>query len=181
MNADDLASIAKTIRANLQIQPGERLYTVVDACQDTALVAMAQKQYRQPIRMLFQGAAAKHMGDFAPYLIPIDLETDYLEQWVARWGKNVGVLLKSSAPLNDIHTHLRMIFVVTDESGQEHFFRFYDPRVLRLYLPTCKSHELHKFFGPVSVWYSQGDTEDFLSFRQHDAELATLSTRLLSF
>ena len=131
MNADDLAVVVKAIRENLEIQPGESLFTVVDACQCFELITTAQKQYHQPASTLFEGVAAKHMGNFAPYLISIDLETDYLEKWVSHWGKNVGVLLKSAAPLKDVHAHLREIFVVKDESGQEYFFRFYDPRVLR--------------------------------------------------
>ncbi|MCF6281484.1 MAG: DUF4123 domain-containing protein [Candidatus Polarisedimenticolaceae bacterium] len=28
-------------------------------------------------------------------------------------------------------------------------FRFYDPRVLRLYLPTCTGNEAKQFFGPI--------------------------------
>ena len=41
------------------------------------------------------------------------------------------------------------IFNVADEDGQTFFFRFYDPRVLRAFLPTCSPSQLTDFFGPV--------------------------------
>lgn len=34
-------------------------------------------------------------------------------------------------------------------------FRFYDPRVLRLYLPTCTSTELEQVFGPVGTFFTE--------------------------
>lgn len=50
---------------------------------------------------------------------------------------------------NTLYNHLREVFISRDENGQEYFFRFYDPRVLRSFLPTCQSEELREFFGPI--------------------------------
>ena len=47
--------------------------------------------------------------------------------------------------------HLRKIFIVEDDEGQEYFFRYYDPRVLRTFLPTCSKCQLDEFFGPIEV------------------------------
>ena len=32
---------------------------------------------------------------------------------------------------------------------RDRYFRYYDPRVLRVYLPTCNARELQTVFGPV--------------------------------
>jgi hypothetical protein len=32
-------------------------------------------------------------------------------------------------------------------------FRWYDPRVLRVYLPTCTENELDMLFGPLSSYF----------------------------
>ena len=35
-------------------------------------------------------------------------------------------------------------------------FRFYDPRVMRMYLPTCTAEELAIVFGPVGAYLLEG-------------------------
>ena len=47
---------------------------------------------------------------------------------------------------------------VTDESGRKLLFRYYDPRVLPIYLPTCTNDELTTIFGPVDRFVTE--TED---------------------
>ena len=165
MVTTEVTSLAKAIRANLKLQPGERLYTVVDACQDAELAFEAETRFKVPIRMLFKGEASQYMRDVAPYFIPIDPASDYLERWAAAWGKNAGVLLTSAADPEKVFRHLREIFVVKDEAGQEYFFRFYDPRVLRAYLPTCTPEQAAEFFGPVSSCFCAAEAlESLLRF-----------------
>ena len=150
--------IAVWIRSQLSGDASARLYAVVDACQAPELIDLARSKYGQPNRMLFKGKAAvlEEVELFAPFFISIDPETDFLDHWITYWGKNAGVLFTSSAEPIRIFRHLRKIFVVEDETGQEHFFRFYDPRVLRVYLPTCTREELRKFFGPIQAFYLDG-------------------------
>lgn len=162
MTTTDATSLAAALRSHLDLQPGERLYGIVDACQDKDLAFEARDRLKVPIRMLFQGNAAQYMDEVAPYLIPIDPASDYLESWAQRWGRNVGILLTSQADPTKLLRHLRDIFVVQDESGQNYFFRFYDPRVLRPFLPTCTAEQAREFFGPVSTFVCEGETQDTL-------------------
>jgi hypothetical protein len=37
------------------------------------------------------------------------------------------------------------------------FFRFYDPRVMRNYLPTCPPAQLAEFFGPVDFYIAEAE------------------------
>lgn len=160
MTTTDAASLAAALRSHLDLQPGECLYGIVDACQDKDLAFEARDRFKVPIRMLFQGNAAQYMDEVAPYLIPIDPASDYLESWAQRLGKNVGILLTTAADPGKLLRHLREIFVVQDESGQNYFFRFYDPRVLRVYLPTCKTEEIRQFFGPIHALFVEGSERD---------------------
>lgn len=142
-------TVAAKIRQQLQLQDGEHLYCIVDACQDRNFAFLANSRYGQPFRSLFKGCAAEGMEDYAPYFIPIDLDTDFLEQFCARLNKNIGILFTSSAKPIAIFRHLREIFIVQDESGQEHFFRFYDPRVLKSYIESSDQTEIKDLSGPV--------------------------------
>ncbi len=180
MTTTEAASLAASIRARLDLQPGERLYGVVDAAQDAELAFEAERRFGLPIRMLFQGDASQYMREVAPYLIPVDPASEYLESWAQRWGKHVGILLTTPADPAKLLRHLREIFVVKDESGQEYFFRFYDPRVLRTFLPTCTPQDGVEFFGPVRSFFSEGQAGDALLrftlgidlIRQEDITLA---------
>lgn len=41
-------------------------------------------------------------------------------------------------------------------------FRYYDPRVLRVFLPTCNKEELTNFFGPIQAFVLEDTEEDTL-------------------
>ncbi len=58
----------------------------------------------------------------------------------------------SDVSFGDLHRHFRHFLIVKDESGRKLYFRFYDPRVLRVFLPTCTKTQLREFFGPVEVF-----------------------------
>jgi hypothetical protein len=45
--------------------------------------------------------------------------------------------------------------MVYDEEGSSLYFRYYDPRVLRAYLPTCNAEELGNVFGPIEFFMSE--------------------------
>lgn len=65
-----------------------------------------------------------------------------------------------------LRRHLRTLLRVRDEAGRTLMFRFYDPRVLRAYLPTCTSSEWQSVFGPVhQLICSAADGEE-----RHDSE-----------
>jgi hypothetical protein len=44
-------------------------------------------------------------------------------------------------------------------------FRYYDPRVLRVYLPTCVTSELRTVFGPIDCFWTEAErSEKMLEF-----------------
>jgi hypothetical protein len=131
------------------LQDGERLYGVVDGARSGQLVTEALVKHPQPLRSLFEGPSADDLRDVAPYLVEVDPDGLYLDRWAQRWGTHSGILLVTTAQPDALRGHLRGLFAAKDEQGQEFFFRFYDPRVLRVYLPTCTPAEAAEFFGPV--------------------------------
>ena len=173
------------LRQAIPLQPGERLYGVVDGAQDLELAYEAKCLFGQEITSLFAGDMAAAAADVAPYLVPIDPASGYLENWAQRWGKNAGILLTTTAEPARLHAHLREIFVVQDEQGQPFFFRYYDPRVLRAYLPTCNAHELAAFFDQVSAYLTENEESSaLLSFRVERSKLGQeikLATSTCSF
>ena len=51
--------------------------------------------------------------------------------------------------------HFRALVTVHDEAGTPMIFRFYDPRVVHKFLPTCNTGELKTFFGKVDAFFAE--------------------------
>jgi len=47
--------------------------------------------------------------------------------------------------------------MVKTEDGEQLYFRFYDPRVLRVFLPTCDERQLRDFFGPIDYFLCESE------------------------
>ncbi len=137
--------------AQVTKDPGQRLYAIVDGAQAYELALIARRQ-GAAVYTLFSGDMAVPLAHVGPCLIVLERPLPFLRTWTEAVGRHAGVLLLCTATLDELYAHLRNIFIVTDESGQEYFFRYYDPRVLPTFLPTCTSGQLKEFFGPVSEW-----------------------------
>lgn len=153
----------------------DRVYGVIDAAQDIDFVADLKARGYQ-LTSLFVGPDAWQLLGVAPYLFVANPNAEALADWDQRFAASIGVLIVSSAPVEQVFAHLRSIFIVQDESGGEFFFRFYDPRVLKTYLPTCTNDELSTVFGPIDAFIaasSRGVGYRFFS-RGEDGSLSVM-------
>jgi len=84
----------------------------------------------------------------SPYLFELRAATA-LSEWYFRqgWGQAWGLLVTSDAPFEEVYKHFRKFLMVKRENGQRLYFRFYDPTVLRIFLPTCDPDQITQFFG----------------------------------
>lgn len=134
----------------------DRLYALVDAARDRELAFAARDDFGHAMYSLFEGELAEELEHVAPHLVPIDVPSGYVGLWAGKLGGSAGILLISTAEPQPLRDHLRRMFVVTDEEGREFSFRYYDPRVLRVYIPTCTGAEAKEFFGPVQQMLCEG-------------------------
>lgn len=112
---------------------------------------------------LHRGKRAEELAWVAPYLVLLQPE-DPFTHWLLDkgWGKSRASFVLSSATLNELNRHFRTYLTVYDEEGKSYFFRFYDPRVLRTYLPTCNAQEIKTIFGPVENFIVEGEDPSVL-------------------
>jgi hypothetical protein len=61
-----------------------------------------------------------------------------------------------------LRRHLRKFLIVNDWTGRRLLFRYYDPRVLRIYLPTCTADELSTVYGPITQFWTENVSSDYL-------------------
>jgi hypothetical protein len=126
-----------------------RIYAVLDGASVPDL-RMKLHEMRPQYYCLYRGELKPDIAEVAPYLVRIVAGTDF-SNWVLNegWGNHWGIFAQSRYSLEEMRKHLRSFLTVHDETGKPLLFRFYDPRVLRAFLPTCTPEELKKFFGVV--------------------------------
>ena len=122
---------------------------------------------------LYKSDSAIEFAEVAPYVGGITRIEQFLEEVNTHFSISSGlVLLSSTEDVELIRAHLRKFLMVALESGALMYFRYYDPRVLRDFLPTCDSNQLRQFFGPVAAFTVQGEVDgEWLIFRLRNDKL----------
>lgn len=72
------------------------------------------------------------------------------------------IFLRAAPGLEPLRRHFHRFLKVRDEQGRSLVFRYYDPRVLRAYAPTCNAGELEYLFGDVHQLYAESEGADAL-------------------
>lgn len=71
--------------------------------------------------------------------------------------------------------------VQLENDGRKVYFRYYDPNILRIFLPTCDPEQSAVFFGPVRAFTAedpeQGQT---LLFTRRNDQLVTKQVAVTS-
>jgi len=122
---------------------------------------------------LYSGPLSPEMEIAAPYLVQLDYGYRDTHRFIRRaWGDKMGVFLRTDTSLKNLRRHLRQFLVVRDTRGRRLVFRYYDPRVLRVYLPTCTQAELRTVYGPIeSFWTESESGEEICEFRYQERGL----------
>ena len=148
-----MKSIAARIFAELGA--GGPLYAILDGARDPRIRGFALDT-RLPAWCLYRGDLPPALESAAPWLLRLPAGHPALDAFFSRgWGNAWGILLASLAPSRELRRHLRRFLRVRTEEGRILAFRYYDPRVLRAYLPTCNREEIAAFFGPVSAFVAE--------------------------
>ena len=132
------------------------VWAVLDGARD-ARVHLALIESRLESLCLYSGSVPRALEQNAPHLVQLLPGHRLTERLLGdAWGQSWGVLLTIDDAANLRH-HLRKLLRVTAPGGRALLFRFYDPRVLRAYLPTCTPDELAQVFGPIASFCVEGE------------------------
>jgi hypothetical protein len=126
-------------------------YVLLDGARDKRIVPLVRSS-GLPYECLYSGPLSPDLMAAAPYIVQISPQSRFFNQLVPRaWANSWGIFAVAppDVTLQALRRHYRTLLRVQDETGRVLAFRFYDPRVLRIYLPTCTHHEREQFFGPV--------------------------------
>jgi hypothetical protein len=123
---------------------------------------ISAKELNPEFNSLYRGNSETSLSAVAPYLFSFNPQTEFGEWYLKKgWGDCWGVLVYSSEEMKALIKHFRNFLLVNTEDRNELYFRFYDPRVLRIFLPTCDKEQLKEFFGPVDYFICEDEDSNF--------------------
>jgi hypothetical protein len=159
-------AIERIIEA-LWSEPGEEVYAVLDSARDP-LVHAKLLATDAPSACLYEGRVPRPIAEIAPYLVKLRRDHRFTTQLIeSGWGRSWGVFASAPADFETMRRHFRRFLRVEDDSGRTFVFRWYDPRILRVYLPTCTEAELRMVFGPLASYFAEDDDPDRLNVYSH--------------
>ncbi len=150
------------LRASIQrvlwpVAARESVWAVLDLARDPRIYGVLLES-RLEFLCLYSGRLPRELERVAPHIVELLPGHRLLDRLLDDgWGKSWGVFVKTADQTNLRH-HLRRFLKVRSESGRPLLFRYYDPRVLRAYLPSCTAGELATFFGPLHSWVVEGES-----------------------
>ena len=91
----------------------------------------------------------------APFLVRLEAGQEMAGRLLDRvWGQSLGVfaVAPGGTGFRAMQHHCRRLLRVLDPAGSVLLFRYYDPRVLRVFMPTCTPGQRAELFGPARRW-----------------------------
>lgn len=168
---------ATRVRERLFVDADRSVYAVLDGASVPGLLERLAAGPEEHA-CLYQGQVGQDLLERAPWLVKLRGDGPLLP-WILSegWGHSWGVFCVTAAAFEPLRRHFRGFLRVRGPAGQVLYFRYYDPRVLRVYLPTCRGVELGTVYGPIDRYACEGeDAGTLVEFINHPrrAEVRTI-------
>ena len=142
---------------------GGPLFAILDASRDPLRILGLLRSFGEEYQSLYEGIQGRMLETYAPHLVRLPGDSPLLETLIAQgWGNHWGIFVVSATDFIALRKHFRTFLMVKSQEGDRLYFRYYDPRVLRVYLPTCNAEESNYVFGPVAAYLCEGKAPDIL-------------------
>ncbi len=130
---------------------GECVYWLLDGARDPEITESIRLSGLS-FSCLYSGPLTPGLEAAAPYLVRLMPKARSTRALLERgWGRAWGIFILAPAalPMLAVRLHLKKFLRVRTEDKRRLMFRYYDPRVLSVFLPTCTDEEFMTFLGPL--------------------------------
>jgi hypothetical protein len=149
--------------AALRAEPG--LYAILDAARDERILVLLRESL-DDARSLYEGAKGDALSEVAPHLVRFDPQSRLLDRLVEEgWGDAWGIYCSSRESPREVRRQLRRFLMVEREESREPlYFRYYDPRVWRTFLPMATVLQRSELFGALECAFAEGPQGELVRF-----------------
>jgi len=156
--------ITQSLIKYLFSQPATNVYAVLDGASVEQLPQLLWEHEPENI-CLYRGELEPDIAATAPYLVKLEYDHPFTRLVFEQgWGKHWGiyVITPADVDIRVLRQHFRKFLMVYDPDGKLIYFRYYDPRVLRAYLPTCNAEDINIVFGPIGSYVLEDEDSSML-------------------
>ncbi len=151
---------------------GYNVYSVIDGANAPVLLGKLAK-YEPKHTCLFRGELSIEMAEVAPYMVKLEPDHDFTN-WLLEYAMESPccIFAQTDKDFLALRKHFRSFLRVESPEGETLHFRYYDPRVLSVYLPSCEEEENAVLYADV--------IKQYLVFNHEDKELKEFQNLLQS-
>lgn len=137
--------------------PKPRLYGVLDCAMEPSLYEHVQRLQPEQAACLYMGRIDPQILSVSPHLVELNPDDPLSRRWRAEgWGQSWGLLLSARADLAAIRRRLRHFTMARLPNGEGPvLFRFWDPRVFRVYMPLVEPGDLKDWFQGIDLFVAE--------------------------
>lgn len=151
---DQVESLKHQLLSNTQ----HYVYAVIDGAQSPQL-RFKLYELNPESCCLWSGKLAPDLEEVAPYLVKLQQDSIFTD-WLIKegWGNSWNIFVESQLGFKAFRKQIRKLLLVKSPEGENLIFRFYDPRVIDIFLPTCDANQSAELFeNLISIIYEKED------------------------
>jgi hypothetical protein len=148
------------------------LYAIVDTARSERILELLHESVEE-CHSLYEGPQGTALAEVAPYLVSLPRKDSWLLEALVQegWGAHWGIYLTNPLPVLQVRRHFRKFLMVEAEGVEGRlYFRYYDPRVLGAFLPTCPPASSKEFFGDVETFIFNGANGEVVEMPSPDGK-----------
>jgi len=126
-------------------------YLLLDAALIDSLPIRLSELGCSTFHPLYQQTAYHTLVAVGPVLVPVIPNSPLARTFTREWSETAGIWLESEADEVVVLQHLRSLIHARVEGDVTVFFRYYDPRITRLWLTDLLPSERDGLMGPIRL------------------------------
>ncbi|MET0357765.1 MAG: DUF4123 domain-containing protein [Cellvibrio sp.] len=134
------------------------LYMLIDAAHDARIFPALEKSWHTRACLFSEDQVSSAIKSAAPFLVKIK-KIDEFMVWCMQEGFNKHWMIFFTSPeihVSEIKLHFKRFSQAYGPDGKQYFFRYYDPRVLPIFLAAAGGRDRTDFFRRCKlVWIPQ--------------------------
>lgn len=128
-------------------------YVILDGAADNIIHFKVKYFFDVSYQCLYRGQDKEELEEVAPYLVECRKNSEFTNWVLDNYGKNFGVFIQSTHNLAQIHDELSArTKIIDEETGNNLFIRFYDPRAILKYFKIQTSQQGKSLFSIVPIF-----------------------------